>query len=245
MIFTNELPAVETSTLPRALRIGVLALQGGFHEHLVMLRQVRPDIEAVEVRSKKDMEDPLLDGLIIPGGESTTMAIVAQRSGAWPSLQALVRSRPVWGTCAGMILLSSDAVNQKQDGQALLGALPITVRRNRFGSQVESFQVVLTEPPEVIHVNDDPTTTTDSTAEPNGFPALFIRAPVVEKISEKVEVLTRLTRVAGEPGEVVAVRHNDILVCAFHPELTGDNRWHRYFINMTIAARIIREKTTA
>ncbi|KAI8048123.1 PdxT/SNO family [Syncephalis plumigaleata] len=235
---TNAISTSTTSTseFTPALRIGVLAIQGGFHEHLVMLRQVRPDIEAVEVRSKADIEDPRLDGLIIPGGESTTMSIVAQRSGAWSALQELVRNRPVWGTCAGMILLSSEAHNQKQDGQALLGALPITVYRNRFGSQVESFEATLSEPKAVLCA-------TGSTAdEAKGFPALFIRAPVVEAVGEDVQVLTRVERVPGKPAEVVAVRYRDILACAFHPELTGDNRWHHYFVRMVIEARMKRHE---
>jgi 5'-phosphate synthase pdxT subunit len=129
-----------------------------------------------------------------------------------------------------MILLSSEAHNQKQNGQALLGALPITVYRNRFGSQVESFEAILTEPDAVLCATES------TTNESKGFPALFIRAPVVEAIGEGVEVLTRVERVPGAPAEVVAVRYRDILACAFHPELTGDNRWHHYFVQMVIEA---------
>jgi 5'-phosphate synthase pdxT subunit len=127
-----------------------------------------------------------------------------------------------------MILLATDALNQKKDGQALLGALPITVRRNRFGSQVDSFQIQLNEPAQVLALGEDST---------RGFPALFIRAPVVESVGEGVEVLTWLQRYPDAPREAVAVRYKNILACAFHPELTNDDRWHRYFINMVAAAR--------
>ncbi|RKP07754.1 glutamine amidotransferase subunit pdxT [Thamnocephalis sphaerospora] len=228
-------PAVDTTRTPaegRPLRIGVLAIQSGFHEHQVMLHRAAANAEVVQVRTKAELEDPALDGLVIPGGESTTMSIVAQRSGAWDALHAFVRKRPVWGTCAGMILLSADALNQKKDGQALLGALPITVRRNRFGSQVDSFQIELQEPVEVLSEGDKGSA---------GFPALFIRAPVVEKVGEDVKVLTWLPRTSGESSEAVAVRHGDILACAFHPELTGDDRWHRYFVRMVADARRARE----
>lgn len=134
-----------------------------------------------------------------------------------------------------MILLSKDALNQKQDGQALLGVLPIVVRRNSFGTQIDSFQVTLHEPAEVV--GDDP-------EHPNGFPALFIRAPVVESVDASVKVLTRLVRGPEEPDQVVAVQCGDILACAFHPELTGDARWHRYFLSMVTHSRQARLATT-
>lgn len=200
------------SAEPRPLRIGVLALQGAFAEHVAILRRL--GAEAVEVRTPQQLEG--LDGLIIPGGESTTMGLVAQRWGLVEPLRAWVHSgRPTWGTCAGMILLAARATGQKQGGQPLLGGLDVTVNRNYFGRQVDSFEATLTvagfDPPE--------------------SPGVFIRAPGITAIGPDVEPL------AGLPGPVyVAVRQGPILATAFHPELTPDTRWHALFLDMVRAA---------
>lgn len=195
------------------VRIGVLALQGAFIEHIAMLRRLGAD--AVEVRTAEQLAT--VDGLIIPGGESTTMGLVAQRWGLVEPLRAWVHSgRPTWGTCAGMILLATRATGQKQGGQPLLGGLDVTVNRNYFGRQVDSFETTLTVP----------------TFDPPESPGVFIRAPAITEIGAGVEVLAAL------PGPVyVAVRQGPILATAFHPELTPDTRWHALFLEMVAAAR--------
>ena len=188
--------------------IGVLALQGAFIEHIAMLR--RAGVEGVEVRKPEQLVG--LDGLIIPGGESTTMGLVAERWGLVEPLRAWVHGgRPTWGTCAGMILLAERATGQKLGGQPLIGGLDVTVNRNYFGRQVDSFETTLTvagfDPPE--------------------SPAVFIRAPAIVEVGAGVEVLARLSE-----SVIVAVRQGAILATAFHPELTPDLRWHELFIEM-------------
>ena len=190
------------------LRIGVLALQGAFIEHIVMLRRLGAD--AREVRTPAQLAE--VDGLILPGGESTTMGLVAERWGLVEPLRAWVHGgRPTWGTCAGMILLAEHATGQKQGGQPLIGGLDVTVNRNYFGRQVDSFE----------------TTLTVSSFDPPTCPAIFIRAPAITAVGPEVEVLAEL------PGPLyVAVRQGNILATAFHPELTRDSRWHALFLEM-------------
>lgn len=197
------------------LTIGVLALQGAFIEHIQMLRQL--GVNAVEVRKPEQLGE--VDGLIIPGGESTTMGLVAERWGLVEPLRAWVQAgRPVWGTCAGMILLAERAEGQKQGGQPLLGGLDITVNRNYFGRQVDSFEADL----QVPLWGDEP------------FHALFIRAPAIIAVGPQVEPLAEVTTHSGE-SVIVAARQQGILVTAFHPELTPDLRWHRLFVEMVRA----------
>lgn len=193
---------------PRPIRVGVLALQGAFREHIAILRSL--GAEAVEVRTPAQLEG--LDGLVIPGGESTTMGLVAQRWGLVEPLRAWVsHGRPTWGTCAGMILLAERATGQKQGGQPLIGGLDVTVNRNYFGRQVDSFETTL----EV------------AAFDPPASPGVFIRAPGITEIGPDVEALAAL------PGPVyVAVRQGTILATAFHPELTPDTRWHALFLAM-------------
>jgi 5'-phosphate synthase pdxT subunit len=192
----------------RQLRIGLLALQGAFAEHVVILRRL--GVDAVEVRTPDQLEG--LDGLILPGGESTTMGLVAERWGLVEPLRAWVREdKPTWGTCAGMILLADQATGQKRGGQPLIGGLHVTVNRNYFGRQVDSFETILNVP------SFDPPTS----------PGVFIRAPAIVEIGEGVESLAEL------PGPIyVAVRQGSILATAFHPELTPDTRWHALFVEM-------------
>ncbi len=194
--------------------VGVLALQGAFHEHAVMLRKL--GAAAVEVRKPEQLVG--LDGLILPGGESTTMALIAERWGMVAPLRAWVQSgRPVWGTCAGMILLADRATGQKEGGQTLLGGLHVTVNRNYFGRQTESFETELAAPV----LGEAP------------IHAVFIRAPAIVEVGPDVQVLARA---AGHGEEVtVAVRQGPLLATAFHPELTPDLRWHRYFLEMITA----------
>jgi pyridoxal 5'-phosphate synthase pdxT subunit len=194
------------------VKIGILALQGAFVEHIQMLRQL--GVDAVEVRKPEHLHD--LDGLIIPGGESTTMGLVAERWGIVEPLREWVKAkRPIWGTCAGMILLAERAEGQKQGGQPLLGGLDVTVNRNYFGRQVDSFETELVVP----LWGDEP------------FHAVFIRAPAIIAVGPKVEQLAVVTTQSGEQV-IAAVREQNILATAFHPELTNDLRWHALFVEM-------------
>jgi len=189
------------------MRIGVLALQGAFIEHEHVL--ARLGVQPVEVRLPEHLEG--LAGLIIPGGESTTMGLLAQKWGLLEPLREFARSgRPLWGTCAGMILLAKEVVDGVP-GQPILGLMDITVRRNAFGRQVDSFEDDLAVP-----VLGDPP-----------FHAVFIRAPVIERVGAEVEVLATL-----EDGTAVAVQQGNLLATAFHPELTRDERFHRYFLKL-------------
>ena len=254
------------------------------------------NVDAVEVRTKEQLEDPTLDGLIIPGGESTTMGIVAERTGVLEPLRNFVKieKKPVWvglvaavlahltrqarsrqlavsrpflklifvfflpfdaettsffpytfgtthfgdflrffghffqGTCAGLILLANQASHIKQGGQSLVGGLSVTVERNAFGSQIDSFAAPVPSPVIVDGVS-------------NPFPAVFIRAPVIQSIdAEDVETLAKITHAyhAGEEvgDKVVAVRQGNIVGTAFHPELTSDDRWHLYFTEFVAKA---------
>ena len=195
-------------------RFGVLALQGAFREHIAMLQRL--NVEAAEVRLAKELDD--LDGLIIPGGESTSMGLVAERWGLVEPLRRWVHGgRPTWGTCAGMILLAEQATGQKLGGQALIGGLDVTVNRNYFGRQVDSFEADL----DVPALGDTP------------FHAVFIRAPAITAVTEGVETLATVASQADDSKSVIAaVRKGPILATAFHPELTDDLRWHRYFVEI-------------
>jgi 5'-phosphate synthase pdxT subunit len=185
------------------MQIGVLALQGDFAEHVALLAQV--GVAAREVRLPAQLEG--LAGLIIPGGESTTIGKLAV---AYDLLAPLVRfgqSHAVWGTCAGAIFLSKDA----HRAQPLLGLMDIQVARNAFGRQVDSFSLDLAVPA----LGEAP------------FPAVFIRAPLIEQVAPPAEVLARLP-----DGRIVAARQGKLLATSFHPELTGDPRFHQYFVEM-------------
>ena len=191
----------------------MLALQGAFIEHVKMLRQL--DVEAVEVRLPQQLAD--LDGLIIPGGESTTIGKLATAYGLVEPLRQFAAAKPTWGTCAGLIFLAKDIGIADQ---SILGALDITVDRNAFGRQIDSFETAL----EIAGLAGAP------------FPAVFIRAPVVTAVDETVQVLARL---ADE--RIVAVRQAHLLATAFHPELTADLRLHSYFcaiVEETLAQEI-------
>ncbi|MGD2251542.1 MAG: pyridoxal 5'-phosphate synthase glutaminase subunit PdxT [Anaerolineales bacterium] len=191
------------------MKIGVLALQGDFAEHLALLRRLQ--VEGVEVRLPKDLEG--LEGLIIPGGESTTIGKLATTFGLMEPLLAFGGRRAIWGTCAGAILLSKDAGRD----QPLLGLMDISVERNAFGRQAESFEIELEVP--VLDPSDRP------------FHAVFIRAPLIEKVGKGVEVLARLPSPNGK-GSIVAARQGHLLATSFHPELTDDARFHQYFLTL-------------
>jgi 5'-phosphate synthase pdxT subunit len=194
--------------------IGVLALQGAFREHCAAVRRLGH--EAVEVRNPADLEG--VDGLIIPGGESTTMDKLARAFELFEPLQKRIADgMPVFGTCAGMILLADRVLDGTTD-QETLGGLDITVRRNAFGRQVDSFEGDLA-----------------MTGVPGRVRAVFIRAPWVEQVGRSVEVLGRVE--AGEAaGRIVAVRQGPLLATSFHPEVGGDVRIHRYFVDQIVHA---------
>jgi len=186
------------------MKVGVLALQGDVREHISSL--LACDVEAVAVRRAQEIES--IDALVLPGGESTTIAQLAEVFGIFDLIKDKINGgMPVYGSCAGMILLADQILDAKV-GQKTFGGLDITVRRNAFGRQVDSFE-------SDIAFNDG----SDQTIR-----AVFIRAPWVEKIGATVEVL------ASVDSHPVAVRSKTALATSFHPELTGDNRIHRYFI---------------
>jgi 5'-phosphate synthase pdxT subunit len=198
-------------------KIGVLALQGAFLEHANMLRKL--GAQPVEVRLPEDLND--LAGLIIPGGESTTIGKLATEFNLMNPLRHFIdRGKVVWGTCAGLIFLAKDIGPTVSGGHVSPTRIPvmdITVDRNAFGRQVDSFEVDL-----------QPTFAAGGTP----FRAVFIRAPLIETAGEKVEILARL-----DNGTIVAARQGNLLVTAFHPELTDDMRFHQYFLEMVNQSR--------
>jgi 5'-phosphate synthase pdxT subunit len=192
------------------MKIGVLALQGDFREHIQMLRSL--GAEAREVRKREELDG--LDGLIIPGGESTTIGKIAREYGLIEPIRKLANEgKPVWGTCAGMIVLAKEVGMP----QPLVGVMDVKVKRNAFGRQVDSFEIDLDVPAvESVQNGSDPE---------KPFHAIFIRAPLIDEVGPGVEVLAKL-----EDGTIVAARQGNMLVTSFHPELTNDMRFHRYFL---------------
>ncbi len=191
--------------------IGVLALQGDVKEHEVALQAV--GARTIRVRSAEDLSG--ISGLVIPGGESTTMSNLAVRAGLFEPLRAASSAGlPMYGSCAGMIMLA-DRVTDARPDQQTIGGLDVTVRRNAFGRQVDSFEIDLDVP--VVGMTP--------------FKAVFIRAPLVESTGPEVEVLSILRR-DGAAGTIVAVRQGVRLATSFHPELTGDTRIHDLFVQI-------------
>ena len=247
------------------LLIGVLALQGAFLEHLSALRRL--SVSAIEVRTRADLDR--CDGLVIPGGESTAIALLAAREGLLQPLRAYSsqQRRPVFGTCAGLILLSDAVLNQKRGGQELIGGLDVTTQRNHYGTQLGSFRAQLS---------------VDAFAARGGAQseAVFIRAPGIVEVGKGVEVLASIPKEAdaqleqegkradelallhntaaqqqqaategrvdyrsAERGVVpVAVRQGNCLATTFHPELTKEWRWHELFVDMVRADKQRRSK---
>ena len=187
------------------MKIGVLALQGAFAEHVAALRAI--GVEAVEVRLPEQLDD--VDGLIIPGGESTTMRNLIRRWNMREPILALAeRGAPLFGTCAGMIVLSKQIEGGEEP---ILPLLDVTVERNAFGRQLDSFETELSVP----LLGDTP------------VHAVFIRAPVIESVGPDVDVIARL-----DDGRIVAVRERNIVATSFHPELAGETRFHRLVATM-------------
>ncbi|HET7326638.1 MAG TPA: pyridoxal 5'-phosphate synthase glutaminase subunit PdxT [Nocardioidaceae bacterium] len=207
--------------------IGVLALQGDVREHLAMLRGAGAD--AVPVRRESELAR--VDGIVMPGGESTTMHKLAVAFEIFEPLRERVRSGlPALGTCAGMIMLA-DRIENGVDGQQTIGGLDITVRRNAFGRQVDSFEADVDFEALREHGRDR--------AGREHFHAVFIRAPWVEKVGSAVQVLARVAAdspadspAGGAGGRIVAVQQEHLLATSFHPEITGDDRIHRHFVGL-------------
>lgn len=186
------------------MRVGVFALQGDVREHLQLLTSL--GVESIEVRNAEQLAS--CDGLIIPGGESTTISKLIDIFGLRDDLLSYIaQGKPVYGTCAGMIMLATEVLDEAS-GQQSLKAMDISVRRNAFGSQLDSFE---------------------ASVEFAGSPVevAFIRAPIVERVGENVQVLSKLST-----GAIVAVREGNLLATSFHPELTGDSAVHEYFLGM-------------
>lgn len=258
----------------KPITIGVLALQGAFAEHITLLHHASSSIphpiSIIEVRTPQQLES--CDALIIPGGESTAISLVAERSGLLEPLRHFVKfqRRPTWGTCAGLILLAESANRTKKGGQELIGGIDVRVNRNHFGRQTESFQALLDLP--FLGANEDK------------FRAVFIRAPIVEHLlpsipgakadeaelpgtviapsqplasgRQPVEVMAKLEgrgaavrmkeqeagdeealkRLDSEAGDIVAVRQGNVFGTSFHPELTGDERLHVWWLKQVMEA---------
>lgn len=188
------------------MKIGVLALQGDFAEHIVMLERLK--VDASQVRLPEHLKG--LDGLIIPGGESTTIGKLAVAYNLMEPMREFAEHHAVWGTCAGAIFLSKDVSRE----QPLLNLMDITVARNAFGRQVDSFEADL-DVPRLKEVT--------GTTEP--YHAVFIRAPIIESVDGDAQVLASV-----EDGRIVAAQQGHLLATSFHPELTPDTRFHEYFL---------------
>lgn len=203
------------------MKIGVLALQGDFEEHILVLRRL--GVKAIEVRLPEHLYG--LDGLIIPGGESTTIGKLAIDYGLIEPLRKFSQEKAVWGTCAGAIFLSKDA----QREQPLLHVMDIVVERNAFGRQVASFETDLHVPVlEEMYPGSGP------------FHAVFIRAPLIETVMGDAQVLARL-----DDGRIVAAQQGRLLATSFHPELTGDDRFHRYFVQSACSPEPVNREQKA
>ncbi|WP_104082565.1 pyridoxal 5'-phosphate synthase glutaminase subunit PdxT [Cryobacterium sp. Y11] len=199
------------TAVPAGLRVGVLALQGDFREHAQVLRELGAEVSLVRRPEELDQ----IDGLVIPGGESSVMDKLARTFGLAEPLSAAIRGGlPVYGTCAGLIMLA-DTILDGMNGQQGLGGLDIVVRRNAFGSQTASFETDL----DIPVLGDKP------------VHAAFIRAPVVETVGPRASALATLA-----DGRCVAVEQGNLLGTSFHPEITGEYRFHQYFLQKLVAA---------
>jgi 5'-phosphate synthase pdxT subunit len=190
------------------MKIGVLALQGDFAEHIAMLKQL--NVETAEIRLPKNLDD--LDGLIIPGGESTTIGKLAVAYELMEPLKLFGQRHAIWGTCAGAIFISKDIGRD----QPLLGLMDIKVERNAFGRQIDSFETDL----DIPELKKATGTTED-------YHAVFIRAPIIESVSGDAKILASIP-----DGRIVAAQQGNLLATSFHPELTNDTRFHEYFLSM-------------
>ncbi len=190
------------------VKIGVLALQGAVREHVNLLQA--PDVEVVTVKKVEQLDE--LDGLVLPGGESTTMRRLIDKYHFFEPLKQFAKAgKPMFGTCAGLILMAKKLVGQNEGH---LEIIDMEVERNAFGRQRESFEAELM----VNGIADD-------------IMAVFIRAPLIKSVGEDVEIISKFN------GEIVAVKQNQFLACSFHPELTSDARFHQYFVEIVKEAK--------
>jgi len=203
--------------MSRNPRVGVLAIQGDVREHINHLNA--SGATAVPVRSLDQLTD--LQGLVIPGGESTTMSILAKKNNLFPKLRELSKVIPMYGSCAGLIMLANTITDGRSD-QETVGGLDIVAARNAFGRQVDSFEIDL-EMPEL--------------GQPI-FRGIFIRAPLVVTVNESVEILARIPKetFGDDQDRIVAVRQGNLIATSFHPEIVPDLRIHQYFLEMVRAA---------
>ena len=190
------------------MKIGVLALQGDFAEHITMLKKI--GVETAEVRLPKHLDG--LDGLIIPGGESTTIGKLAVAYDLIEPLKTFGQRHAIWGTCAGAIFISKDIGRD----QPLLGLMDIKVERNAFGRQIDSFETDL----DIPELKKATGTTED-------YHAVFIRAPIIESVNGDAKILASIP-----DGRIVAAQQGNLLATSFHPELTNDIRFHEYFLSL-------------
>jgi len=190
------------------MKIGVLALQGDFAEHIAMLRRL--NVDAFEVRLPEHLNG--LDGLIIPGGESTTIGKLAVAYNLMEPLKQFGQRHAIWGTCAGAIFISKDIGRD----QPLLGLMDIKIQRNAFGRQVDSFETDLVIPE-----------LKQATGSDTPYHAVFIRAPIIESVSGDAKILASVS-----DGRIVAAKQGHLLATSFHPELTSDTRFHEYFLSL-------------
>lgn len=208
LVMTNKRTSLTSD--PGQIKVGVLALQGSFEEHLNVLKGLGVETEAI--RLPEQLND--LDGLILPGGESTTIGKLAVEYELLEPMRLFGKDKAIWGTCAGAILLSKDA----HRSQPLLELMDITVDRNAYGRQIASFETKL-DIPALKTVSNNSTS----------FNGIFIRAPLISSVEKDAEVLASLP-----DGRVVAAQQGHLLATAFHPELTGDDRVHRYFLHLVL-----------
>ncbi|KAM9988296.1 hypothetical protein ACTFIZ_003666 [Dictyostelium cf. discoideum] len=229
------------------IKIGVLALQGGFKEHVEMVKSIKHcfsecenkykySIIVQEVKSVSDIKKLNPHGIILPGGESTSMAIIASANNDGENIftflkEYIKQGNFVWGTCAGSIMLSNKVDGQKVGGQSLIGGLDVLISRNYFGRQIDSFETK-------INLNLKYSKNNNSILLEN-FEAIFIRAPAILDIIDKenVEIIGEyiVTKKDGTKEKVItAVKQNNIIASVFHPELTNDNRFHQYFVQLVL-----------
>jgi len=245
------------------IKIAVLALQGGFKEHVDMINSLSTDfkssnnvnIQVKEIKSYEQITEFKPDGVILPGGESTSMSIIASSNkggNIFDYLKQFVESgKPVWGTCAGSIMLSNKVDGQKVGGQSLIGGLDVLISRNYFGRQINSFirkvdlklihEQDTDKHQSIVDDNEKEITTTEILKD---FEAVFIRAPAILKVLDKDKV-SIIAEIQGKPLHdgatqethekvIIGVRQSNIIATVFHPELTNDNRFHKYFIDIVV-----------
>jgi pyridoxal 5'-phosphate synthase pdxT subunit len=226
--------------------IGVLALQGAFLEHVVKFKDI--GVNAMEVRTPEELSR--CDALVIPGGESTSITLIAQRNGMWDSLVAWVKAKqPTWGTCAGMIMLSEEIEGKKEGGQPVLGGMEILSHRNFFGRQLSSFEAEIELSPSMQNELAAISSHNPSFRTRNDTLGIFIRAPAILRVNEGAEAIAWVHAAPENSSTkekiIVGAKNPFFLVTAFHPELSRSVLWHEYFVAIIVKANISPEKYQA